>query len=403
MRRSGPRILLLLLFGVFAAAAYLALHAGAEAGRGLPEYSVLSNERNGLATAGRVLRKLGFQPVALTRPIHHTHHQGLLILVEPRHGQAPGLSESDARGLLDWVARGNTLALMSRQPTGLEEDLEVTLRPGPRDDKATAHTALAAEVGGYTEPGSAENTVRVRRLGVEGDATVQAHKGLPLWQVGEKPGAVVVPHGEGRVLVIADPSLWTHRGLRRDDNVLFLYNVAALDAEGGRVYFDEYHHGLRSGGGYWDYLRYHDLHWNVLQLLAVVGVAAWAGAVRLGPAVPLPKAARADAVDYASAVARIYQRAGAHHLLARNLVRDFLAALTGHLRLRRKAVAAQVLAAWKQRHGPDSAGRLAELLRGVSELRKVAAGGDLSERELLSWARAFDVFLEENHLSAKAG
>jgi hypothetical protein len=406
MRRSGARILLLLLLGLFAAAAYMAVGAGAEAGRGLPEYSVFSNERNGLATAGRVLRKLGFQPVALTHPIQQTHDTGLLILIEPRQretlgAERPGLSERDSRALLEWVAKGNTLVLMGRHTTELHEALGVSVSEGKGDDDRP-RVGEATEVGGYTEPGSAEETVPVRRLGVEGEAAVHARGGLPLWLVGDRPGAVVVPHGEGWVLVIADPSLWTHRGLLRDDNVLFLYNVAALDAVGRRVYFDEYHHGLRSGGGYWDYLRYHDLHWNVLQLLAVAGVAVWAAAVRLGPAVPLPNAGRADAVDYASAVARIYQRAGVPHLLAQNMVRDFLGALTAHLRLRRTAAPAQLLGAWRQRHGKDSAGRLAELLRGVSELRKVAAGKEMTERELLSWSRAFDVFLEENHLAVRA-
>jgi hypothetical protein len=405
MRRTAPRILVWLLLGAFLVAAYLGLRAGAEAGKGLPSFSVYSNERDGLATAARVLSKLGFTPVVLTRPIQHTHHRGLLILVEPRRtglflSDEPGLGDKDSQALLEWVGKGNTLVVMGRHPSALHEALGVQMER-TRSEEAVFHSAEAAEVGGYTEPGSAEDTVRIRSLGVERQDTVQARSGLPLWMVGDQPGAVLVPHGHGRVLVVADPSLWTHRGLLRGDNVLFLYNVAALDSVDGRVYFDEYHHGLRSGGSYWDYLRYHDQHWDVLQLLALVAVWGWAAGVRLGPAVPLPRPSRADAVDYASAVARIYQRTGVVHLLAQNMVRDFLGALTNHLRLRRSALPAEVLAAWKQRHGRDSAERLTELLRGVSELRRVAAGKEMTERELLSWSRAFDVFLEDHQLAVK--
>jgi hypothetical protein len=405
MRRTGPRILVWLLLGAFLAAAYLGLRSGAEAGKGLPSFSVYSNERDGLATAARVLGKLGFTPVALTRPIQHTHHRGLLVLVEPRRtglflGDEPGLGDKDSQALLEWVARGNTLVVMGRHPTALHEALGIHLERGKADDDVT-RSAEAAEVGGYTEPGSAEDTVRIRSLVVEGQDAMQTRRGLPLWMLGEQPGAVLVPHGAGRVLVVADPSLWTHRGLLRGDNVLFLYNVAALDSVDGRVYFDEYHHGLRSGGGYWDYLRYHDQHWDVLQLLAVLAVWGWAAGVRLGPAVPLPPPARADAVDYASAVARIYQRTGVTRLLARNMVRDFTAALTHHLRLRRSAQPAQVLAGWKQRHGRESAERLAQQLRGVSELRQVADGKEMAARDFLSWSRAFDTFLQENQLTVK--
>ena len=122
------------------------------------------------------------------------------------------------------------------------------------------------------------------------DAFAQALSRWPKVGIPDRPGAWLAPHGEGRVLVIADPALWTHRGLARRDNVLLLYNVARLAAADGRVFFDEYHHGIRSGGGYWDYLRYHDLHWLVLQLAAVVGMAAWSVAVRLGPARATPPA-----------------------------------------------------------------------------------------------------------------
>jgi hypothetical protein len=157
------------------------------------------------------------------------------------------------------------------------------------------------------------------------------------------------------------------------------------------VYFDEYDHGLRSAGGFWGYLRAHNLLWAVLPILLVVGMAVWRAAVRLGPAVPTPKALRADAVDYASAVARIYQRAGARRLLARTLARDFPAALTRHLRLRRAALPAEILAAWRQRYPRESTQRLQGLLRGLAELRR----GDVSDRQLLAWTRAFDQFEKE--------
>jgi hypothetical protein len=400
-----PRVLLLLLLALFLAVAYLVLSAGAEAGKGMPAYSVYSEERDGLATAARVLRGLGFRPVALTRPIQQTHYQGLLIVVEPRRAglfadNLAGLGEQDSKALLEWVDRGNTLVLMAREPSVLHELLGVRIERAKGD--AMPFLTDAEEVGGYTEPGTAEETVLVRSLALERHDGLQAHKGLPLWMVGDEAGALLVPHGKGRVLLAADPSLWTHRGLLRGDNVLFLYNVAALDAVDGRIYFDEYHHGLRSGGGYWDYLRYHDLHWDVLQLVAVVALACWGVGVRLGPAIPLPKPGRADAVDYASAVARIYQRAGVVKPLADNLARDFVTAVAAHLRLRRNALPAQLVAAWRHRHGPESAQRLAELLGGVGKLRQAAAGKEMAQRELLTWAQMLDAFLRENQLLRKS-
>jgi hypothetical protein len=385
---------MLALFLAFAAAAYSVLRGRAEAGKGMPAFSVHSNARDGLATAAGVLGKLGWQPVAVTRPIQQTHNRGLLILVEPRATgllaeQQPALSDTDAKGLLDWVARGNTLLLGGRHQTIFHDAVGVTLVTGPdegRDD--VRHIVEPGEAGGYTD--------RVNRLEVEGQDTVRAPRGVPLWWVAGQPAAVLVRHGAGRVLVTADPSLLSHRGLLRQDNVLFLYNLAALDAVDGRVYFDEYHHGLRSGGGAWGYLRYHDQQWVMLQLLLVAAVAVWCVAVRLGPAVPTPPARRADAVDYASAVARIYQRAGARQLLAKFLLRDFFEALTRHLKLRRSVFPAQILATWRKRHPGQSGKRLEELLRRAAELRQTSLGpAEVSERQLWSLAQAIDSFKAE--------
>jgi hypothetical protein len=395
---TAPRIVILALLVGFVAVAYVVVRVRSEAGKGMPDSSVYSNAHDGLATAATVLRKLGWQPVAVTRPIQQTHHRGLLILVEPHTsagllGMQPGLSEGNARGLLDWVARGNTLLLCGRQPTELHDVLGVGLKADPdAAHEEGVHVAEPAEVGGYTD--------RIDRLAVERLDSVRPGPGVPLWWVDGQPGAVLARHGSGRVLVVPDPSLLTHRGLLRQDNALFLYDVAALDAVDGRVYFDEYHHGLRSGGGVWGYLRYHDQQWSLVQLLLVALVGVWMVGVRLGPAVPVPKERRADAVDYASGVARIYQRAGVRHVLARGLVRDFLAALTRHLRLRPTALPVQILAAWGKRHPEESARHLEYLLRGTVELRRFAARtADMSEHQLWTWAKAFDEFAQASSFS----
>ena len=56
----------------------------------------------------------------------------------------------------------------------------------------------------------------------------------------------------------------------------------------------------------------------------------------------------ADAVAFAGAVARIYQRAGVRQVLARSLLRAFFGGLTRHLRLRFTTAPALILAAWRK-------------------------------------------------------
>jgi hypothetical protein len=391
MTRIISWLLFLCILGVFGLVCFRALKARAEAGRGMPAYSVYSEDRDGLAPAAAVLQKLGYEPVALTRPIQHTAQRearnSLLILAEPaRSGLAAAregdLGEIDAQGLLNWVARGNTLLFCCRHMTDLHRALQLLVTNDARPSDEIIEVILG-EAGPYTDG--------IDRVVVEGRDTVQGSGVLPLWWVEESPGALLVPRGKGRVLVVADPSILTLPGLRRANNLRFLVNVAALGAADGRVYFDEYHHGLRSGGGFWGYLHYHGQLWVLLVLVMAAGMMAWSGGMRLGKAVPAAEAHRADAVDYASAVARIYQRAGVRQLLAQALCRDFLGSLTRYVRLRRSALPAEILAAWRQQHPEQPPQALEALLRGVTTLR----GGQVSQGDLLRWTNAFDRFQAE--------
>lgn len=119
--------------------------------------------------------------------------------------------------------------------------------------------------------------------------------------------------------------------------------------------------------------------------------------MRLGPPVPTPQTENADAVDYASALARLYQKTGTRRLLARTLVRSFLVELTRHLRLRRNALPAEILATWRQHDPGPSMTRLQTLLRGVGELRR----GEVSERQLLAWAQVLGQFTHDLSFRAK--
>jgi hypothetical protein len=391
-RKQHSRLLIWLVLlntvivcGIIAASV---LRSRARAGQGMPPYSVYSDGPDGLATTADVLRNLGWQPVAVTRPIQQTHHRGLLLLVEPRRAAlqlvpAPELSDADVAGLLDWVSRGNTLLLCGLRNTGLHEKLGVKITPPDGEAADVIYEASPGAAGAYT--------ARIDRLALESKATVSGRGIVPLWWFGTQPAAALVQHGAGRVLIVPDASLLTHRGLLRDDNVLFLYNVAALDAVDGRVYFDEYHHGIRSGGGYWGYLRFRDQHWVLLHLALLAGLAAWATGRRLGPAAPLQPRAQTDGVDFASSVARIYEKADARPLIAGVLARHFLDAVTAHLRLRRLATPQVIMAAWRQRYGQEFAQQLADLLRWAEVL---GAGPDHTPAapNLMATAKAFDAF-----------
>ena len=78
-------------------------------------------------------------------------------------------------------------------------------------------------------------------------------------------------------------------------------------------------------------------------------------------------------------------------MLSETLCRDFLAALTRHLSLRRSVLPAEILAAWRRQHPHEQAQELETLLRGVTALR----GGAVSPGQLLTWTKSLDRFRTE--------
>src|SRR5437762_2314794 len=90
----------LLLLGTFVSIVVALLNQRAAAGKGMPAYSIYSEQRDGLGEAAYLLRQLGWVPEPLTRPVQEQLQHGLLILVEPAKDE---LTQADARHLLAWV------------------------------------------------------------------------------------------------------------------------------------------------------------------------------------------------------------------------------------------------------------------------------------------------------------
>src|SRR5262249_61761438 len=135
-----------------------------------------SEASDGLGEAAHLLRQLGWQPVAVTRPIQNTRHRGLLILTEPTPdgplgGDEDAIPEGDARALLHWVEEGNTLLLCGRTHTDLHEALRVHVTADSRPAGDLFTTVDLGAAGGYTQG--------IRPLGVGSQGRPPAPSGAP--------------------------------------------------------------------------------------------------------------------------------------------------------------------------------------------------------------------------------
>src|SRR6185369_12130042 len=129
------------------------------------------------------------------------------------------------------------------------------------------------------------------------------------------PLAVEIPVGKGRITAIADPTVASNGLLRRSDNAVWLVSLAA--GWGGKVLFDEYHHGFGQKRGTGELTRAFFMTpwgWSVLQVVFAGCLYIFVYRRRFGRIKELPSPNRASPLELVHARAGVLQVAAAQGL-----------------------------------------------------------------------------------------
>jgi hypothetical protein len=172
---------------------------------------------------GRETDYLEYEPFKLDRD------DALLVSLQPLDRYEP----EELRELVGWLRDGGSLLLATdTSGSGLLAQLGVTLRPGAA----------------YSSASPAQPLLRrppVEAVSAAGGPTLEFEEGVPLLRAGAADGGpVLVAHevGRGRVWVWSTPKALSNQQLGKADNWKVYLNLLS-DVRGGRVRFDEYHHG----------------------------------------------------------------------------------------------------------------------------------------------------------------
>ncbi len=411
MRSSRDIIAIILLLLAFIAGGLLLGGRGAGAGRVAseeagPNPSITNNRASGSLGAFDWVKSLGYQPTAWrqnwtgldpTAP-------GVLLVIDPQvqepfatltgggsgDGDRTQLSASDAETLKRWLASGQghtAILLTSRLASGHTS-------PTPSaDDQTTFGDALdlivesASPATGKKEFSPLQpvwDTQGILSLHSEADARIKRTRPDAIALFGDSAGplALAIPVGKGRLIAVADGTLFSNNTLPQSENAQFLANLLAHYAPpGGRVLFDEYHHGdVTSGdsGSVWETLG-RPLQLAVIQVCLAVAALAILLAVRFGPPVPLGPSANRTSAEYVTSLANLYRRAQASGTVLETLYRQFLRDVCGRLALP-PDIALERLAEVASRRGHTDKERLRRLL-AACELG--LDQGKITEQELL--------------------
>ncbi len=227
-------------------------------------------------------------------------------------------------------------------------------------------------------------------LGVERvEAKVHSYLDLPAGAIPLLQDAVlkeyvagVVPHGQGRLIVIGAPHLAMNEALALADNAQLWRSMLRTVSKTGRVGFDEFHHGFTGDRSIATFAARYGVQFAIAQL--ILGVCLWAGALRrFGRPKPPPEDVRVGGTDALFATSRLYREGRHFGHAAMEIVRQLTAELAGLVGLPGRSEARDVADALRAKGRPDLAAALAD-----THTRGQTAGSDTDVLEVARRAAA---------------
>ncbi|HEX8284888.1 MAG TPA: DUF4350 domain-containing protein [Pyrinomonadaceae bacterium] len=201
----------------------------------------------------------------------------------------------------------------------------------------------------------------------------------------EGQGALLVDYayGRGRIVVLSDPYVVSNAGVNRADN-LFLAVGVVTGGGGGRVAFDEFHHGFGEARNLlFAYFSGTPVLWMFAQAALLAFAVVWTRGRRFARALPAPRPDRRSKLEFVSSMAELQQRARAYDLAVENIYQRTRRALARYAGLPATAKAAQIAERVAARSGRDR--RVLEAL--LVECEDAMAGAPLTARRAVALAR----------------
>jgi hypothetical protein len=354
-----------ILFGtVIALIAIVVLLRGTATGDS-PEHSSASDAGNGTSALRLYAVALGYGTGSLEGDYNLPSSPALMFIFKP----TTGFSSVEAQQVDTWLRAGNVVVYATEQRDP-DLDTQFGLQPSSGSVDASAHAA-APIFGGVGTLSGASSAQAFKPVASQAPLLRNVHGDVL---------AVRSAVGSGQLIAMTDPLVLCNGYLRLADNGRFAADLIALTPNGGRVLFDEFHHG-QIGGNAPTATAWVLTPWGAALALAVLIIVAGL-ALRgraFGPLIPLRQAADRSSAEYAAAVGSLLHRAGARRVTLETLLSATRRTVAERVGLGSGTPSGQVLETIAQR-SPAAA---AELSRAEAELPSAVT----SEAAVLDMAR----------------
>ncbi|MFK7800353.1 MAG: DUF4350 domain-containing protein [Anaerolineae bacterium] len=384
-------ILLLLLGGI------VIVEQVVSTNRADPPLSTFSDERDGASALKSWLTDLGFEIVdeplaAFEIPADVS----VTFLLEPSETITP----DEWNLLLDWVDSGGILVLSgSNLPArnlyfrlgysfGDIQNLELAeFKPGDLQVQREAPFMVATDFSGVWQTSSDPNITLFR---TETDLEHVVHLSL-----GDRPLVTSIEREKGHIIVAPENDIFNNEGLFGEANRSIALNLAALQGDNGRIWFDEWHHGQRdlefftgevSSPG--DWLRYTASGRATLLVALLLFVFVALNGRYFGRPQPLPESLeRRGAAEYVDALAELTRQTGDTQVISTHSYSRLRRAIIKRYRLDPNLSDAEI-STTLEKIKPEAAAPASQLLRALSKKT-------IGEKELIRLHIQIDQFTEE--------
>jgi hypothetical protein len=262
------------------------------------------------------LREIGVPVQRWERPLTELTREADVLLMMESHRFDPRPDE--LKHLEAWIQDGGTLIRISSLLGAVGKQLVPKVKIKEHDRKKADHKeSLSFQPGSYIR--GQRTIVSKVHLGVDSrrpEAIVHARDAFGNL-------ILVVEQGNGRVITVADPSLFSNLYLSSGDHARLALDVLLTHLGEGQLLIDEYHHGYGRVNSVAAYVFHSEAFVPLLQVMFLVLLIGAAAGRRFGPARPLRRETERSSMEYVRAMAQLFQRVKARRLALESVLRWF--------------------------------------------------------------------------------
>ncbi len=314
----------------------------------LPNRSTFNSGATGTKAYFDLLNETGRRPIRWTEPpseLTGKDSPDVLVVIGTVRQE---FTDAEIEDLMRWVALGNRLVLIDREPSpemikttanyslalratenpfmGTDAYDQSQMTNGTNAARPKIPSLLTQSVNSV-QPSRYAATMTFERQGSPPTVTYDDSDATGQWIpvvhfANEKKNVVVdVPFGSGQIVFVSDPYIVSNAGISVADNSQLALNLVNRD---GTIAFDEYHQGFGSNRNrFFEFFAGTPVIAMFAQIGLLVAVVFFSQSRRFARPVPEPEPDRLSKLEYVSAMAQLQQRTHGYDLAIENIYTDF--------------------------------------------------------------------------------